>query len=338
MKYCPCSICLLLVVILLCTAGKCQKPNIRIGINLCGAEFGGKNLPGIINKDYVYPTEKDIEYFVRKGFKLMVLPFKWERVQHIPGGELDSLELIEIRQFINTCDKYNVQVTLTMQNFGVYQKGDKQLLLGSSKLSYKIYKDVWRKIATSLLDKKNLYGFDIMNEPRKIFDKAWFTAAQNAINGIREVDTLTNIIIDGENSAFAFDWKFDNNKLRDLKDNYNKIIYDAHCYFDFDHSGTYNTKFDRRIDPHMGVLSVQPFVEWLKKYNKKGIIGEFGIPSADSRWLAVLDNFLDYINKNGISANYWAAGPWWKDYELSIQPINGVDRPQMLVLEKYLTP
>ena len=266
----------------------------------------------------------------------MILPFKWERIQRLPSEELDSLELSEIKQFITRCNKYNVQVTLTMQNFAAYQKENKEHLLGSSKLSFQHYKDVWKKIAAALSDQKNIYGYDIMNEPRRIFDRAWFNAAQNAINGIREVDTLVHIIIDGENSSFAFDWKFDNTKLKDLKDPYDKIIYDAHCYFDFDHSGRYNAKFIRKVDPNMGVLSVQPFVEWLKKYNKKGIIGEFGIPANDERWLVVMDNFLKYINKNGLSANYWAAGPWWKDYQLSIQPIGSMDRPQMQVLEKYL--
>ncbi len=293
-------------------------------------------MPGILNQDYIYPSEDDIQYFVKKGFKIMTLPFKWERIQHLPGEKLDSLELSEIKQFITRCCKYNVQVTLTMQNFAVYQKENKEHLLGSSKLTIRHYKEVWKKIATALSDQKNIYAYDIMNEPRKIFDRAWFNAAQNVINGIREVDTLVHIIVDGENSSFAFDWKFDNTKLKDLKDPYEKIIYDAHCYFDFDHSGRYDTKFIRKVDPNIGVASVQPFVEWLKKYNKKGIIGEFGVPANDERWLVVMDNFLSYINKNGISANYWAAGPWWKDYPLSINPIDGKDRPQMQILEKYL--
>ena len=33
------------------------------GITLCGAEFGEKQLPGILNLHYTYPTMKDIQYF-----------------------------------------------------------------------------------------------------------------------------------------------------------------------------------------------------------------------------------------------------------------------------------
>ena len=29
---------------------------------------------------------------------------------------------------------------------------------------------------------------------------------------------------------------------------------------------------------------------------------------------------------------YWAGGPWWGEYRLSIEPRNGIDRPQMKIL------
>ncbi len=307
-----------------------------MGVNLCGAEFGFKNLPGTINVDYTYPSETDVQYFANKGFKVIALPFRWERLQHQVFGELDSLELLEIKKFVTKCSKFNVDVSLTMQNFAIYHTKKGDVSLGSRHLSYKAFRDVWKKIATALAEHQNIYGFDIMNEPKQLAGKKWFKAAQYAINGIREVDTVTNIIIDGQNSSFSYDWKHDNQQLRKLKDPNNKIIYDAHCYFDDDHSGTYNSKYEKAIDPNMGIEKVKPFINWLNKYNKKGIIGEFGIPDNNNKWLEVMDNFLSYIHSNGISANYWAAGPWWNNYPLSIQPINGKERPQMSILQKYL--
>jgi len=32
---------------------------------------------------------------------------------------------------------------------------------------------------------------------------------------------------------------------------------------------------------------------------------------------------------------YWAAGRWWGNYPMSVQPKNGEDTPQMTVLKKY---
>lgn len=335
MKNCLTPILTILITLTTLTKTPAQNQPFKLGINLCGAEFGFQNLPGTLNRDYVYPTESDIQYFARKGFGVIALPFRWERIQHELNGELDDNELSEIKSFLIKCSRYNVQVSLTMQNFASYTKGNRVLTLGTARLDYDNYKDVWKKIATALIN-YNVYGYDIMNEPRNIFGKKWFKAAQHAINGIREADGNAYILVDGENSSHSYDWKQDNNKLRKLKDPSDRIIYDAHCYFDYNHSGSYDGKFERKITANMGVEKVKPFVDWLKKYNKKGIIGEFGVPNNDKRWLEVMDNFLAYIYKNGVSANYWAAGAWWNDYPLSVHPQNGYDKPQMAILEKYL--
>ena len=31
---------------------------------------------------------------------------------------------------------------------------------------------------------------------------------------------------------------------------------------------------------------------------------------------------------------YWAAGAWWGDYPMSVEPKNGADRGQMIVLKR----
>ena len=38
-----------------------------------------------------------------------------------------------------------------------------------------------------------------------------------------------------------------------------------------------------------------------------------------------------------MNATYWAAGPWWGKYPLSLTPKGGKDAPQMKIVEKYLT-
>jgi endoglucanase len=66
-----------------------------------------------------------------------------------------------------------------------------------------------------------------------------------------------------------------------------------------------------------------------------GMISQFGVP-ADKKWMEVMDNFLAYATKNHINITYWAAGPWWNNYPLSVEPDNGMDKPQMKILSKYL--
>ena len=48
---------------------------------------------------------------------------------------------------------------------------------------------------------------------------------------------------------------------------------------------------------------------------------------------------LGYMNENADvwqGWTYWAAGAWWGDYPMSIEPKAGVDREQMGVLARYL--
>lgn len=72
-----------------------QSDAAAFAIKLCGPEFGEKKMPGIYGVDYIYPNQAELVYFKNKGFKLMDLPFKWERVQPSLGGPLD-LSLIHI--------------------------------------------------------------------------------------------------------------------------------------------------------------------------------------------------------------------------------------------------
>ena len=308
----------------------------RIGIVLCGAEFGEKQLPGKLNTDYIYPNKEELAYFAAKGFNPITLPFKWERVQRTIGGDLDSAEIVRMRTFITDCDSLHLKVILTLQNFAAYSANGTPYVLNSRHLSIENYKDLWYKLATTFKSNSNIYGYDIMNEPRGIFGKSWQRAAQQAIDGIREADTIPFIIVDGENSSFSADWSAENNGLRKLKDKNDKIIYDAHCYFDYDHSGRYNNYYEGKVTNNLGIERLKPFIKWLNKHHKKGMIGEFGVP-ADKKWMEVMDHFLAYATKYGVDVSYWAAGPWWNDYPLSVEPANGIDKPQMKVLEKYIT-
>ncbi len=64
---------------------------------------------------------------------------------------------------------------------------------------------------------------------------------------------------------------------------------------------------------------------------------EYGVPRDDSRWLAVLDSFLNYIDADPsiLGGTYWGSGPWWGTYPLSIEPLGGSDAPQVSVLKKH---
>lgn len=307
-----------------------------IGITLNGAEFGNNNLPGIYKKDYIYPTEQEIKYFAQKGIQLIQLPIRWERVQHKLGAELDNNQLQLINNFIATCKNYQVDVIVSIQNYGRYKINQIEYPLGSAQVPYIQFRSFWKKFAGALKNHSNIYGFNIMAEPYNMGENVWSNAAQEAIYGIREVDATHAIIIDGNSYACAEKWVEYSDELKYLEDPNNNILYDAHCYFDTDCSGTYANGYNSDINPQIGVQKAAPFINWLKKNNKRGYFGEFGVPKNDSRWITVLDNFLNYIQKNNVGGCYWGAGQWWKNYQLSVEPLQGKDQPQMLVLNRYL--
>jgi endoglucanase len=96
----------------------------------------------------------------------------------------------------------------------------------------------------------------------------------------------------------------------------------------------------------IGVKRLEPFVKWLKANNYKGIVGEFSVPAnldRDPRWLIVLDNVYEYLQKNEIPSTFWAAGTLWTQGRCYViepsrrnnAPDKGKDRPQTQILLKH---
>ncbi len=313
-----------------------QAKTYPYGINICGAEFEEKTIPGVLNKDYAYPSNEDIEYFYQQGFQLLTIPFKWERVQPVQGGELNQANIDEIRRVLLYSAPRNIKVILSMHNFGRYRIGNTEYIIGCSTVTRDHLSDFWVKMASELKDFKNIFGFQIMCEPHDMGEYDWFTTAQQTINSIRKVDKQNSIIISGDNYANAEKWRQYSDVLKDLVDPKNNLIYDAHCYFDKNYSGRYNENYDSSgATEYTGVTRIMPFVRWLKDHNKRGTVGEYGIPDNDLRWMKLLDNFLKYISENNINGCYWAAGSRWNKYPLSVQPFVQEERPQMEVLIQY---
>lgn len=311
------------------------------GVNLSGAEFGGV-YPGVDGTHYGYPGENDLDYFKEKGLTLIRFPFRWERIQPQIGGELNSTELEKMKRFVSAAEERDMPVILDMHNFARYSfdGGTNYDLIGAStRLTKEHLADVWIKLATEFKDYTNIWGYDMMNEPYAMTTEVpWFDIAQTVIDAIRTVDTETPIIVSGDSYSSSLNWVYFSDNLRNLVDPADNLIFQAHLYFDNDCSGTYDEGYDAEgASAQTGVERARPFVEWLNRYGLRGLIGEYGIPDNDSRWLVTLDNLLSYMKQNGVSGTYWSAGPRWGSYPLSVQPTDNyrTDRPQMQVLEKY---
>lgn len=323
---------------------------ICFGVNLSGGEFSNY-YPGLYGSNYAYPTDKDLDYFKSKNLKLIRFPFRWERIQRELGGPLYSDDLEKMKAFVKSAEDRNMPVILDMHNFGRRVQDNKvgEVLISNNAGCVKpeYLANVWKKIASEFKSYKNIWAYDIMNEPYNMTTSTpWFDIAQEVIYAIREVDTVTTIMISGDRFSSPTHWMQTSDNLKNLIDPSKNLVFQAHLYFDYSQAGTYmlygnpSTYAQEMATPQTGVTRMKPFVDWLKTNNLRGFVGEYGIPddSVDiDKWSVVLQNMLQYLSDNKVPGTYWSAGSRWGNYRLSVQPTDDytVDRPQMNVLKNF---
>lgn len=307
------------------------------GVNLAGADFGETHLPGVYGTDYTYPTASELDYYRGKGLNLIRLPFRWERMQPTLSGPLDPAQLGYMDTFIAAAKARNMSVILDAHNYGRYNGA----VIGSDAVTNTNFADFWKRLAAHYRGETAITGFGLSNEPHDMSGH-WPAAAQAATDAIRATDTTHAVIVAGDCWSGAAQWQDCNANLA-VNDSTGNIIYEAHEYFDRDHSGTYpvgatGTSYDAAGAPTegSGATLVQPFLSWLTAHNARGFMGEYGVANDDPRWLPVLDGFLTALDGAKVSGTYWAAGPWWGEYVTTIEPKGGGDRPPMAILTRHL--
>ena len=307
------------------------------GINLSGAELNEDRNRAVYGRDYVYPPAHELDYYASKGFAVVRLPYRWERLQPSLFGELDGVELGRIKGFVGAARARNMRVILSPHNYGRYYIDGKATLIGTERVSIEAFADFSHKVATAFAGDPAIYALSLMNEPHDSRG-LWKQTAQAALNAIRTADNERLVLAPGDQWSGAWSWRRYNNDFL-LDDAAHHIMYEAHQYFDYNHSGIYRFRYALNdVSPERGVQLVRPFAEWLRVHQVKGIITEFGVPNDDARWLELTQRLLAYLARENIPWTYWAGGPWWGNYPLSAEPKNGVDAPIMTVLTRDYRP
>jgi endoglucanase len=304
------------------------------GINLSGGELNPQRNRAVYGKDYIYPPLRELDYYADKGFAVVRLPYRWERLQRSLFGELDGAELGRIKSFVAAAKARNMRVILSPHNFGRYFLDGNETLIGTAGVPIEAFADFSHKVAVAFAGNDAVYALSLMNEPHDS-QGLWKQTAQAGLDAIRAADHQRLVLVPGDQWSGAWSWRRYNDDFL-LDDAADHIMYEAHQYFDLDHSGTYKLNYTLNgASSDRGVEWVRPFAQWLKLHQVRGIITEFGVPGDDPRWLELTRQLLAYLAQENIPWIYWAGGPWWGNYPLSAEPKkNGVDAPIMLVLTK----
>ena len=339
-----------------------------LGVNLSSASGG--SVPGTFGFDYMYPRIQDLRYFKAKGARLIRLPFRAARfIEDLKNPAPDyanaKSDVAAMKEVVAEAERLGMWVFLDAHDYAERTIDGTQYKIGEGEYTIDRFAKMWGAIANEFKDYKNIWGYDLQNEP-KVNAQTLVEAYQAAIDEIRKVDTNAQIIVEGTNWASAYEWIYGDHAdknypgystevewsykenspwlLAGLKDPQNKIVFQAHGYFDKDNSGTYKNGYTE-VDYRKRFL---PFLEWCRTNNVKGLIGEFGVPynghsSGDPRYMDVLDGALQLFREYGMNATYWCAGAMYESNSLTCQPDKSAlgnylpknEKSTMRVLEKY---
>ena len=308
------------------------------GVNIAGGDFGAKNLPGTYGRDYIYPDPDTIDYFAAKGMSIIRVPVLWERLQRQLGSALDNGEMRQLDAVIKHAKSKGMRVILDVHNYAGY-RGAK---IGSKNVPTSTLGDLWGRIAERYKD-NDAVAFGLMNEPNNLPTETWLEAANIAIAQIRRTGAKNLILVPGNGWSSARSWvKGDygtpnGEVMLGIEDPADNFAYDVHQYFNADWTGT--SADCQSVD--IGISTLTPVTEWARKHGKHAFLGEIGVGPGQT-CLDALNRVLRFMNENNdvwLGWTYWAGGAWWpKDYFTNIQPLDGKDRPQMVILEKYTKP
>ena len=193
--------------------------------------------------------------------------------------------------------------------------------------------EFWHELASRFRYNPNVI-FDINNEPHNMSTELILQNDQAAMDAIREAGASQLVLVPGNGFTNAEIWTNKTGNGLELgstpsseimgciDDPFDNFAYDMHLYLDYDFSGTH----EECVSEDWGVQNLVLATQWLEENGFKAFLGEFG-GGSNERCFEALNNTISYLDDHPswIGWAYWAAGPLWGDYFLSVEPPNGTE-------------
>ena len=311
-----------------------------IGVNISGGEYKESGLA--YGRDYIFPSNAELDYYAAKGMDVIRVPFQWERMQKTENGALNGEEVARLKAVVAYANTKGLTVILDAHDYGTRTIDGTSYKLGvDAKAPASLLADFWGKMALEFKGSGVMYG--IMNEPHYQTAAQWAPVANAAIQAIRQAGASEKILVPGTNWTGAHNWVSGQNDTEigaKVADPLNNFAFEVHQYLDSDSSGTHASVVSESI----GVERLSAITNWAQATGNQLFLGEFGV-AQDATSLKAMDNMLKYMDEHAdtwLGATYWAGGAWWGNYMYSIEPtdlktmgVNATDKAQMDILEKY---
>ncbi|MGC5799149.1 glycoside hydrolase family 5 protein [Sphingomonas sp. NFX23] len=302
-------------------------PKFRLGVNLAGAEFEA------IGGHWKWPTEENLSYYLNNGFTIFRVPFRWERIQPELRGPLSATALSGLDGLIHAANAMGAVTILDAHGYG-RRKGD---VIGGygSPVTAGDFADFWGRMGDRY-KLNQLVWYNLMNEPHNEPAEVNLNCQNAACNAIRKSGARSKVLFSGTAWTGGHSWIKSGNgevMLRAI-DHENNYAFDIHQYLDLGFGGS-----SAVLSKGSGSTSLTAVTQWAKYNNKKLFLGEFGCPPS-LPFLAELDSLITHVINNRdvfLGATYFAGGGSWGNGVGSSDPIGGDEKPQTLLLKKYLT-
>jgi len=312
-----------------------------VGVNEGMGPNAAQNGIGVYGTNWTYPTDAEMLYEKSQGMNIIRLGFIAERVAANASGALSAADLALLDPIVDYATSIGLKVILDDHDYGDYF-GTELLANTTANTEFDTF---WKNLAANFASNPNVY-FGIMNEPNVQTAGQWAAVAQGAVNAIRAAGATQEVLVSGTNWDGAASWYSTSSdgtsnavSLLGITDPDHNMVFEVHSYPDPTSGGTSSA-----TSTTTGVDRLKAVTQWAITNHETLFLGETG-GTTQTTSLEAIDNELTYIQANSDvwqGVTEWAAGPWWGNYQYTLEPTELTDtgttaynQPQMTQLDTF---